>query len=244
MHTPIGFRAAFVLACCVALQACACMGAAAPAPATGSASGSALPLTAPLEPGTYGEAFAERALFQHCEIVDGVDFCAFHANGWKYYAYRGGPTPDALLDALESLPTNTPVVIAGDLILLGDITVEMALRQVSADRQGDPYAPLRAKLQGRWVSLDDPLSEIEVMGSEMRNMYGGRFLGLDFLQIAPRCTEAPPDAGPVLLRVEPEDHSAAPLCYGISFRDDNTLELIYMGRGNMLRYQRLVFPQP
>lgn len=237
-------RVCVVLACGMALVACAGQRGQTLAPTNESNAPTGLPLVSTLVPGVHGEVFQTRALFQHCEIVDGVDFCAFHANGWKYYAYRDGPTPEPMLDALEQLPVNSPVLIEGDIIMLGDITVETALRRVSADRTGDPYAALRAQLQGRWVSLDDPLSEIEFMGSEMRNMYGGQFLGLDFLQIAPRCDDAPPEAGPLLIRTDPEDHTASPQCYGISFSDKNTLELVYMGRGNILRYQRLVFSQP
>lgn len=205
---------------------------------------SLLPLSSQLEPGTYGEEVYERGLFQGCEIVDGADFCAFHANGWKYYAYRTGPTADSLLDQLESLPIDTPVIIAGDAIVYGDITVELALREVKTDPNGDPFADLRAKLQGRWQSVDDPLSEIEIMGSEMRDVYNGQFLGLDFLRIVDQCDDAPPNAGPLLLRSAPEDRDATPLCYGVSVVDNNMLKLIYMGRGNTLNYRRLVFRQP
>lgn len=248
------FYAGFVLAVAV-LGGCVCQTVGlAPESATGVAldqeasnltqSANILPISSNLQPGAYGKVIYERALFQGCEIVDGADFCAFHANGWKYYAYRGGPTADAALDPLESLPINTPVIIAGDAIVFGDITVELALREVTTDPKGDPYADLRASLQGRWQSVDDPLSEIEIMGSEIRDVYNGQFLGLDYLRIVNQCDDAPPNAGPLLLRSTPEDHEATPLCYGISIVDSNTLELVYMGRGNTLSYRRLVFRQP
>ncbi len=237
-----------------ALYGCACLQAptsgkgvnadGASRPAAGEELGyGVFPLTADMKPGTYGEAFDEAALFQGCDIVDGVDYCAFHANGWKYYAYRSGPTPEAILDKLELLPMNTPVIIHGDTIVMGDITMEMALRGVEINHSGDAYAVLRARLQGRWQSLDDPLSEFEIMGSEWRSVYNGQFMGLDFLRIVSQCAEAPPEAGPLLLRTDPEDRDA-PLCYGIQFSGDNTLELVYMGRGNTLSYRRLIFTQP
>ncbi len=196
----------------------------------------------PWKPGTYGEIIRERGLFQGCDIVDGADYCAFHANGWKYYAYRGGPTPGVLLDALDQIPVNTPLIFAGDAISYGDITVEVALGEVKEDPDGDVYADIRARLQGRWQSRDDPLAEIEIMGSEMRDTYNGQFRGLDFLQIGDSCEDAPPDAGPLLLRTTPENRDPPPLCYAIQSVDDQQLQLIYMGRGNTLSYRRLAFP--
>lgn len=197
-----------------------------------------LPLSAGIPPGQHGDPFEDRALFQGCDIVDGVDHCAFHVNGWKYYAYREGPTPAELLDRLEAVASNAPVIIRGDLVNIYDRTAEIALREVAADPQGDPYAGIRGHIQGRWVSLDDPESEIEIFGSEIREMVSGEFVGHGFLQIAETCEGAPPDAGPVLLQTDPSDQASPPLCYALLRADGQALELAYIGRGNLLRYAR------
>ncbi len=206
--------------------------------AAGESGSNVLPLKSEFTPGEYGEPFEERGLFQGCDVVDGVEYCAFHLLGWKFYAYHGGPTGAVIMEGLEQVPVNTPVILRGDQISMGDLTVEIALREVERDPAGDQYVTVRNNMQGRWISLDDPKSEIEFMGSEKRNIYDGNFQGLDFLQIADSCGEFPEEAGPFLSSIDPSDREDGPQCFSILKADNKTLELGYMGRGNTLRYRR------
>lgn len=191
----------------------------------------------PSDPLDVGSQQSWNGLFQGCDSVDGVEHCAFHVNGWKFYTYQDGPTPSALLDTLYSLPINTPLRLRGSLLEVGDITASLQLSAVELGVFADPQADLRSRLQGRWMSMDDPLSEIEIMGSEIRNMYNGSFLDLEFLQLADQCPDAPPGAGPLLIITTPEDHQS-PRCFGLNTVSETRLELSYMGRGNTLRYRR------
>ncbi len=179
-----------------------------------------------------------RALHQGCDIVDGVDYCAFHSNGWKFYAYRDGQSPAALLDALDQLPVNLPLRLYGRLSDVGDISAAITLTAVALDDGGDPYAAQRRALQGLWLSTDDTHQSLEVMGSELRWLDQGQFAELEFLQLGPDCAEAGPvAAGPYLVLTEPQDHTQ-PRCFAILELNEKRLQLTYLGRGNTLSFRR------
>lgn len=176
-------------------------------------------------------------LMQGCDIIDGVEHCSFHVNGWKFYAYYEGDTPPGLLAVLERLPANLPLLLEGALGTIGDITAEITLSGVRLDPQGDAHARLREQLQGPWVSVDDPDAAFEVFGSELRWLHAGRYAGHEFLQIVPRCGELVSDDQPLLRMTEPEDHEMS-RCYAVLHSDGRTLDLSYLPRGNTLRYRR------
>ncbi len=176
-------------------------------------------------------------LNQGCDIIDGVDLCAFHGQGWKFYAYRADQTDGALLDFIDGLPLNAPLRISGRLTDVGDITAAVVLDGVRPDPKGDPDARLRARLQGEWVSLDDPDYVMEIIGSEVRQIYAGQFTGLEFLQLVPACHGEPAGQGPQLALTDPEVRDDA-RCFGILRADDRELELIHLARGNLLRFAR------
>ncbi|CUH64109.1 putative integral membrane protein [Thalassovita gelatinovora] len=186
--------------------------------------------------GTYVETFSDLLIFQGCTVDDGSEYCAFHGNGWKYYAYYGGPTPRHLLDRLYNQPVGAAFHVSGEIVSFGDISMEVMVDSVTIAPGGDPFANLRAAMQGEWVSTDDPAYKIEIHGSEMWEFHGGSFLSNLFLQIADGCDAAPQGRGPVLIETNPEDRE--PLCYGIATATTTRLELIYFGRGNMLRFRR------
>ncbi len=176
-------------------------------------------------------------LNQGCDVIDGVDLCAFHGQGWKFYAYRAEQADSKLLDFVDGLALNTPLRISGQLIDVGDITASVLLDAVRLAHQGDPHAELRAQLQGEWQSLDDPDYVMEIIGSEVRQIYGGRFTGLDFLQLVPACQGEPGDQGPQLVLTDPEIRDAG-RCFGILQATPDALELIHLARGNLLRFAR------
>ncbi|PSL22088.1 DUF1036 domain-containing protein [Shimia abyssi] len=194
-----------------------------------------LPLRGDSQPGLLGEPFSQTGIFQGCVQGEDGAWCAFHADGWKFYAYYGGGTPDTMLDALEFLPVTTPVSFAGDMINYGDISVEVALREIAYLPGYDRYQAQRIAMQGKWRSVDDPQSELFIEGAEMLDIYGGEQLGEMFLQILDRCEDGP-DVGPVLIQTEPETQDQ--YCYIIEEASNEKLELIYLGAPRPLEYRR------
>lgn len=194
-----------------------------------------LPIRQNARPGQLGEPFSQTGIFQGCEQGEEGAWCAVHSDGWKFYAYYGGGTPDWMLDKLEFLPVGTPVGISGDMIYFGDITVEVALREVTHFPGLDLWQAQRIAMQGMWRSADDPSSEIYIEGAELQEIYGGEWMSRLFLQIAPRCEDAP-DVGPVLIQTDPESRDS--YCYLIEDVSDDRLELIYFGNPDPLVYRR------
>ncbi|MEQ9258987.1 MAG: DUF1036 domain-containing protein [Roseovarius sp.] len=187
--------------------------------------------------GEYGEPFYQMAQFQGCDAFDGARYCAFHAAGWKWFNYYGGPVPDAFLDLLATLPVGMYTEIEGDILSYGDISVEMALTQVTLRPNGFPFQQEYDALQGEWISLDDPLYRIEFAGSEVYETHDGA--GEEtfyFWRFADSCEDAPPDSGMVLIKTEPETQDS--FCYLPDVITDTRLEMFFAGRGNLLRFRR------
>lgn len=186
--------------------------------------------------GQAGEPFTETARFQGCGVIDGAEYCAFHASGWKWFAWYGGPTSDVFLDRLQALTVGRHVRIVGDIVSYGDISVEIALSRVELPGGDGPQEGWFQALQGAWVSVDDPAWRIEVAGSEMYDSYGGTDRGVHYWRFAEGCDDAPPEAGPALLRTVPETQET--LCYLPDRIDACRWEMFYAGRGNLLRFRR------
>lgn len=193
------------------------------------------PILSGLAPTEGAEAFSKIGHFQACETQDEQYACSFHVEGWKFYAYGDGLTPRAMLSALAGLEAGTPVRLTGDILYYGDITTEIVARAVEPVPGSDPHGAMRANMQGDWVSLDDPAAKMRVTGMESAESYGDMPLALQFLQLADSC-DASGGSGPVLIQTNPEDQE--PQCYLVARADGTRLELIYLARGNTLRYQR------
>ena len=186
--------------------------------------------------GSAGEPFEQMAVFQGCDVFDGAKYCAFHAEGVKWYAYYGGLTPTAFLERLQTLDQGTNVKIEGDVINLGDITVEMALSKVTLRPGSNPYQAEYDALQGAWISADDPSYRLEVVGNEMYETHGSRTEQGFYWRFAESCDDAPPGVDFVLIKTEPETQEQ--LCYMPSRITKDRMELVYAGRGNTLTFRR------
>lgn len=192
-------------------------------------------VTAPFVRGTYGDPFTQSGVFGGCEVIDGLDFCEFEIEGWRYHAYYGGGTPDAVLDALQDWPVPTAVQLEGDMVAYGDITVEVALGRVTEVIGGDPYAGERQGLQGEWVSMDDPASRFRVRGANVYDYYNGDFMGQQWLTLTQGCEGQGVSVGLVRMELETQDS----WCVFIDRLGVDRLELINPGRGNLLTYRRV-----
>lgn len=185
--------------------------------------------------GSLGEPFTQRGIFGGCEVIDGLDFCEFEIEGWRYHAYYGGGTADALMDGLQDWPVPLAVELEGDMIAFGDITVEVALGRVTEVPGGDPFAAIRRGLQGTWQSLDDAASRFRVRGSNVYDSYDGSFMGQQWMTLTQGCEGQGVSVGLVRMDLETRDS----WCVWIDVLDGDRLELINPGRGNLLSYRRL-----
>ncbi len=124
------------------------------------------------DPGTHGEPMEEEGYFVGCNTGEGGDACEIHARGAVFMAYAENPSEPEALAALAALPQGAPVRFTGDMISMGDVTVDFALNTV-AENPGDPLAPLVADLQGTWVATD---RQISVTGLEWVEADGRAYL--------------------------------------------------------------------
>lgn len=187
-----------------------------------------------MPPGSLGEPFSQAGLFTGCDAMDGMEFCGFEADGWRWYAFYGSAN-DWLLDELQRWPINLRVSFAGDIVNYGDITVEMVLNEVIEQAGQDPLASYRNGLQGGWVSADDPASRFVVKGAEVTDYYNGAVIGRQLMQIVPSC-EGMEGLGAGLLRTELETQDS--WCVLIDRVDNGVAQFVNPGRGNLLTYRR------
>ena len=188
------------------------------------------------DPGTYGEPFEVTGLMQGCGASEELNGCSFYAEGARWMVARGAGTDDAVLDAMAALPVNAPVVVTGDMISMGDITVEAAVSTVTPGTP-DAYAALRDAMQGDWVSQDDASSALKITGSEQQEIYAGEALSLSVVTFAEACPEGEP-MGTVFYTHEMGADPADFYCYAVVDLTPERMELSYFGRGNTLVYIR------
>ncbi|EEW25149.1 hypothetical protein [Rhodobacter ferrooxidans] len=187
-------------------------------------------------PGSHGEPFIVQGLVQGCTLIDNAPFCAFYAEGWRWYGSETATNP-ATLKLLEDLPVNTPIEVKGDIISQGDITIEAAISSMAVISP-DAFAPLRDMMQGGWIDATDPQNELQVLGSEEVNFYAGDIVETDVLTFADQCPDGPEGVGPVITKqMMGGDPMDVPCFYIVSLTPDR-MELSYVGRGNTLIFNR------
>ncbi len=195
-----------------------------------------LEISYPFQRGTLGEPFTQQGIFYGCDLIDGLDYCRFEVDGWRYDAYYGGGTADALLDDLQQWPKPIAVELEGDMVTYGDITVEVALGRVREVIDGDFLAAERQALQGRWRATDDPRAEFTVNGGDVYDYYDGELVGQQWLTMGGTCPDAPYEGiGITRQELGVDDYWCVHLGdYGRYF-----IEFINPGRGNVRTYRRV-----
>lgn len=193
-------------------------------------------MTPAFAPGTHGEPFTVAALLQGCSAEGDTTSCAFYAEGWLWIASDDGiSNADALAD-LSGLWVNAPVIVTGDMVSMGDITVEAALSKVEPG-EPDQWAGLREAAQGDWISADDPRAALRIEGSEQTDLYDGEVMSVSVMTFADACPGGDP-IGPVfftrMMGADPEDL----FCYAVVDIAPDRMELSYVGRGNTLVWLR------
>ncbi|NOX74804.1 MAG: DUF1036 domain-containing protein [Alphaproteobacteria bacterium] len=185
--------------------------------------------------GTYGEPYSDFVVFQECRLRDGANFCAFHANGTKFFVYDDGRTPQRIFSILKGFDYGTPISVKGDLVGVYDTTAEVVLRDVY-ERGYDRSDALLEQMQGYWYAVDDPNAQFNILGAERENQYDGQIMETEYLSIQESCNEFS-GAGPYLYARDEEIGEG--LCYGIDSIGDFEMTLIYLPRGNFLEYRKL-----
>jgi hypothetical protein len=197
------------------------------------------------EPGTFGEPFADTGLAQGCLAEGAALVCTITSRGVNLIVQGDLSGADALA-LLQDLPVNTPVAFSGDILGLGDITAEFALSTLEIG-DPDPYAQLRADLQGDWVSVDDPDYALTFDGTQRIDSYGGEVQGVYLTSLQDQCPEVggrdpdgPDGTGPVLLaELMGGDPMTDLYCYAVLAADGLALEMSLIGgNGTTLSFVR------
>ena len=192
--------------------------------------------SASFAPGSHGEPFTVNALMQGCGASEELDGCTFYAEGVRWVVSRGAGSNEAALDAMAALPVNAPVLVTGDSLNFGDITVEAMVSKVEPD-QPDPYAALRDAMQGEWVSTEDRDARLSVTGSEQQEIYAGEVMAVSVVTFADACPGGEKIGAVFFTQQMGGDPEDLP-CYAVVDLTPDRMELSYVGRGNTLSYIR------
>lgn len=157
------------------------------------------PQTAPKQPppGTHGEPYSISGLLSHCEVTDASVQCELHNDGWRYVASSAFHTDSALLERLLDLPQNTPMAWTGDLAFYEGANVEVTIREARVEGS-DPFAALRARLQGFWTSASDPNYQLLIAGGVFEEFYENIPTDTRLMELATTC-EGSRGGGPYVL---------------------------------------------
>jgi hypothetical protein len=186
-------------------------------------------------PGSHGEPFAVQGVMQGCAEPE-LDGCMFYAEGVRWAVTRGAGGNEAAITAMAALPVNAPVFVSGDMVSMGDITVDAMISKLEPGTP-DAYAALRDAMQGDWVSAEDPQSMLSVVGSEETEIYGGETLITSVVSFADACPGGEP-IGTVMYKQEMGGDPMDLPCFAVLDITPDRMELSYVGRGNTLLYLR------
>jgi len=193
--------------------------------------------TASFPPGSHGEPYTVEALVQGCGPAAQVDGCSFYAEGARWIASRGAGSNEAALDAMAVMAVNTPLIVTGDMISFGDITVDAVVARI-APGNPDPFAAERALMQGDWVDTTDPAHRLRVRGSEEDALFRGELIATAVLSLADQCPGGEAGIGPVVIKQTMGADPADVQCLAIVNLEPQRMELSYVGRGNSLIFAR------
>jgi len=180
--------------------------------------------------GSLGEPFSVSGVFQGCEAREEGAYCAFHAEGWKWYLYAGTGTSASVMRRFKGLKSGDLIDVSGDILSYGDISVEAVARSVSVHGPRNENENRLAGLQGRWRNSEDHSSVMIIYGSESFEYSGSKLVSVSYLRFADQC-EGSHGEGPVLIKTVPEDQD--PFCYFITGWDAESLQLSYVGGGGV-----------
>lgn len=191
------------------------------------------------EPGTLGDAYRDFGYVQGCTDSGELPGCTIIAGGSRFVATADGQTPAEVMATLQAMPPLTYVEFRGDILNIYDSFAEIALGAVAeADAGADPYSATLQAMQGKWVSVDDPQSVVQVEGLLWTDVYGGEAMGQSVMSYYTACSDGTEGDGTVLELFVVGSQESDSLCYSVLTVDAQRMELSYMGRGNTLAFTR------
>lgn len=195
------------------------------------------PAAAPVAdpPGTHGEPYTIAGFLGGCEGTDTAIECDVYSGGFRYRASTNGPTPQATIERLMDMPVNTPMYWVGDMISYEGPVAEVTIREMEAGGD-DPFAGVRARLQGYWISTEDPSYALLLAGSLFEESYQNIPSSTAVVEIASSC-EGSKGEGPYLI-AHPYDQEEEPRCFEIVEATGNTLSLFPLGTKGFLDFRK------
>jgi len=206
---------------------------ASPAPPEPAAPAPAAPAGDP--PGTHGEPYTISGFLGGCEGTDTAIQCDLYAGGYRYRASTNGPTPQATIERLMDMPINTPMYWAGDMISYHGPVAEVTIREMETGGN-DPFAGVRARLQGYWISTEDPSYALLLAGSLFEEYYDNIPTETAVIEIASSCAGSKGE-GPYVI-AHSYDPDEDPRCFEIVEATDNTLSLFPLGTMGFLDFRK------
>ncbi|MEO0893435.1 MAG: DUF1036 domain-containing protein [Pseudomonadota bacterium] len=187
-------------------------------------------------PGTSGEPFDQIAIFQTCDSFSGLAYCSFIANGTKWYAYKGGATPDPFLDRIADLPVGTGVEITGDIVGRDEIGIDIALSTLTVRASALEHQIEFDAIQGAWVRDQGTAHTLRFEGAEIIEDAPGAPEDLFFWRFADGCEDAPANMDFVLVKSSPG--RSEEVCYLPLTITHDKLELTHLTSGETLSFKR------
>jgi len=102
---------------------------------------------------------------------------------------------------------------------------------------GGTLSSTHTAIIGRWRSVDDPAATIVFEGGLYTAFHAGNRMESGSFDVSDACPSAGVDSGgdPVIVVSLPGE--SEPYCYGVLYVDQESLEMIALPRGNLLRYR-------
>lgn len=184
------------------------------------------------EPGRYGEPISITGILRGCRADNDPPICEIETDEWIYVVPKDDRTPRQVYAQLGTVAAGHTVTVQGDLLGYGDVTADISARSVTV--QSAPTVVAQAGgLEGGWQSLDDAESVIQFAEGRYLSFYGGELIEQGAYVFPNSCASGGKGLS-VTIEGDPE-----PYCYAVDTLNGASLDMIYLPRGNVLRYRRL-----
>ncbi|SLN31741.1 hypothetical protein TRL7639_01355 [Falsiruegeria litorea R37] len=185
-------------------------------------------------PGVYGEPYSAAGNFQSCSVESGQRVCSLFAEGFQIFFREDGREGEGAFDFVDRFRPGSPVIVHGDLESVYDRSADLVPYKLFARGWEEEDEVLR-DMQGKWQSRDDAAAGLTLEGSLLDHTYDGQVVDSVSIRVSSTCNDYT-EGGPYLIMQAGGDPEAT--CYGDLQVDGPFLDMVYLPRGNILRYQR------
>ena len=189
-----------------------------------------------VESGTYGEPLEDVAMLQGCVFEQEVPSCELTSNGFTYWVSWNESKPSYIVEAMGTLYVNAPLWLRADIVEMGDMSAQVTVLAMRHDPAFDPYAEIRANLQGQLVFAADPAYTSSVWGDRVTEEINGDYSSEYTLQLADSC-EKSNGQGPVMIaHINPWDEPPCMIIEAVTA--DKMIMQLAGGDGTLYKYVR------